>query len=329
MRVLVTGATGFVGGRVALALRQLGWDVTLGVRAGGSGQPRAGGRLPEALAGLPQLEMEVARGPDGGSSLAAKAVGQWLVSSARPASVINALGAADVASCERDPAMADAVNHLWPAELARAMAEGAGTARRCLICFSTDQVFDGTQAPYRVSDPVTPIHHYGRSKVAMEAALRAVTADAWERDGGRGRSSLTVVAVRIPLVLGHSLAFQEALASGKVGDAGSAVPTPAHADKVVAQVRAGEKPNMFFDEWRTPVDVEDIAWACQRVIEAAAGGAKVEPIIQLPGPERLNRVEIGRRILLAAGLTDVIQAVPTPAGSKRPRDVSLVASGLP
>lgn len=327
MRVLVTGATGFVGGRVAVALRRAGWDVTLGVRSGRLGEQGGGGRLPKALTGLPRLEMELGPDTGRGESAAAMAVGRWLVSSASPAAVINALGVADVAACERDPAMADAVNHRWPAELASTVAEADGISRRSLICFSTDQVFDGTRAPYRVSDPVRPIHHYGRSKVAMEDALRAVGSRVAQASGQGGLVS--IVAVRIPLVLGHSLGFLEYLVDGQIGHGGAMPPTPAHADKVVAQVRAGEEPKMFDDEWRTPVDVSSIASACQRIIVAGSGGMKLAPIIQLPGPERLNRVEIGRRILREAGLPDVIRAVPTPAGSNRPRDVSLVPSGMP
>lgn len=137
MRILITGANGQLGVELRAALAPLGEVV--------------GRDLPE---------LDVAR-PDAVDQLAALA----------PAWVVHAAALTDVDGCERDPGGAMAVNAQGTRHVAAACARiGAG-----LLYVSTDFVFDGRQrTPYAEEDPPAPLSAYGRSKLAGEAAARAV-----------------------------------------------------------------------------------------------------------------------------------------------------------
>lgn len=88
-----------------------------------------------------------------------------------PDIVINAAAFTAVDACEADPARAFAVNADAVADLARwCLAAGAA-----LVHISTDYVFgDDALAPMTVSDRVSPLNVYGRSKHAGEVHIAAI-----------------------------------------------------------------------------------------------------------------------------------------------------------
>jgi dTDP-4-dehydrorhamnose reductase len=93
------------------------------------------------------------------------------VAAAAPDWVVHAAAATDVDGCEKNPAMAAAVN----ADGTRRIAEGCRRAGAGLVYISTDFVFDGGQAiPYVETDAPRPLSAYGRSKLAGEQAVREV-----------------------------------------------------------------------------------------------------------------------------------------------------------
>jgi dTDP-4-dehydrorhamnose reductase len=93
------------------------------------------------------------------------------VADLRPDWVIHAAAATDVDGCERDPALAQAVN----GDGTRHVAEGCRWIGAGLIYLSTDFVFDGLKgAPYTEGDAPAPLSAYGRSKLAGEQAVRAI-----------------------------------------------------------------------------------------------------------------------------------------------------------
>jgi len=87
----------------------------------------------------------------------------------QPDVIVNPAAYTAVDKAESEPELAMAVNGIAPGILA---AE-AKRLNAVLIHFSTDYVFDGTQAaPYRESDAPNPQSVYGKTKLAGEAAIR-------------------------------------------------------------------------------------------------------------------------------------------------------------
>ena len=135
-RLLVTGAAGFMGGR-----------------------------LVRDLAG--RYDLFAARRVDGDLGDAAAVAA--LLERARPDAVLHCAAVADPDTCEKDAARARAVNAESPGLIAAWCA--ARGAR--LIHVSTDLVFDGTAAPYAEDAAPAPMSEYGRTKLEGERRVLA------------------------------------------------------------------------------------------------------------------------------------------------------------
>jgi dTDP-4-dehydrorhamnose reductase len=134
-RILLTGATGQVGGELLETLKPLG-EVIAPVRA----------------------EMDLANAASVRETIRA-VLPRWIVNP-------GAYTAVDKA--ESEPELAYAIN----AEAVRVMGEEARAIGAGVIHFSTDYVFDGSgSTPYRETDAMGPVSVYGASKLAGERAL--------------------------------------------------------------------------------------------------------------------------------------------------------------
>ncbi|WP_447786622.1 dTDP-4-dehydrorhamnose reductase [Pseudomonas germanica] len=87
-----------------------------------------------------------------------------------PDIIVNAAAYTAVDKAESEVELADRVNGL----ATEVMAQEALTLGAWLIHYSTDYVFSGKGvAPWRESDQVSPVNHYGSSKLAGELAIAA------------------------------------------------------------------------------------------------------------------------------------------------------------
>jgi dTDP-4-dehydrorhamnose reductase len=145
VRVLVTGAGGLLGGRIAELLHGRGLEVLAAHR---TSLPPPGPRPVRVELTDP---LALAR----------------LLDDSRPDAVVHAavLGRADL--CEERPDEAERINTRLPATLARECRERGLR----LVALSTDLVFGGERPLVGEDDPPGPLGVYGRSKLAGEEAV--------------------------------------------------------------------------------------------------------------------------------------------------------------
>ncbi len=214
-----------------------------------------------------------------------------------PAALLSCAALSRQADCEADPRRAERLNVALAAELARWCASRGAR----LLHVSTDLVFGEHVAPEGGFDeeaPTAPVSAYGHSKAEGEAAVLAAHPAA--------------LVVRMPLLYGNS---------GGRGLGAS--------DWLFEAVERDERPALFTDEFRTPLEVASAARALVELVDSGERG-----ILHVAGPERASRHELGLALLAAMGLSDAdaraavrpaLQAeVATPY--ERPADVSLNAS---
>lgn len=151
MKILVTGSTGMLGTSVCRVASKKGYSI-LGISRG---------RKPRIL--FPGERHWV--GDVGKKEDIFK-----VILEEKPEAIVHTAAVADVDLCERQPALAEAVNATSSDWIAKAAGEiGA------LLCYvSTDYVFDGKgRRPYQEEDAIGPVNVYARTKVEGERAVQS------------------------------------------------------------------------------------------------------------------------------------------------------------
>jgi dTDP-4-dehydrorhamnose reductase len=165
MKILITGAAGLVGSHLA---RRLARD--------------------NDVLALTHGDLDIADG----------AAVRRRVFQEKPALIINC-AVLQVDESEQEPAKAHAVNVDGP----RFLAEAAREIGAEIVHFSTQYAFDGEpvgRLPYTIEDAPRPVNHYGRTKVAGEAAVRAacprsfIVRTSWVYGSGKKSFLCTVAA---------------------------------------------------------------------------------------------------------------------------------------
>lgn len=144
MRVLVTGATGLLGGRLVPHLRAAGFETV----AHGMARPA------DVNADL--------RDPDAAHAL---------LDDVTPDAIVHCVALTDVDACEEDPGRAREIN-VRPLENVTAWL--ANHPGRRLVHLSSDQLYDGPGA--HQEDDVSPRNEYARTKLQSEAVAREANA---------------------------------------------------------------------------------------------------------------------------------------------------------
>jgi len=243
------------------------------------------GRWADAVPGASRLVVCAADHPDAAARLVAEFA---------PDLVVNAAAVAEPSACLQDPERAQRINVDFPAALARAT---AGTRTR-LIHLSTEQVFDGTAAPYAAHDRPNPLHLYGRQK--LDSEHRVLAADP------------AAAVVRLPLLFGNSLAGRRSV----------------H-EKLFEQWAAGRVAGLFVDEWRQICTADSVA----AMLLALAARRDLAGVFHWAGVERVSRFEMGRAICAHFGVDEkwirAQQRADLPeVTAARPRDLAMTAEPL-
>jgi len=215
-----------------------------------------------------------------------------LLRETEPEVVLIAAALARVGDCAADPALAHRLN----AELPETVARWTRTSGARLVHVSTDLVFGGCPPAgerYREDDEPSPLHVYGRTKSEGEARVLAADPGA--------------LVVRLPLLFGDSC--------GRGLGA---------SDQLLEAIRRGERPCLFEDEWRTPLEVVTAARALHEAVEKGGAG-----LLHVAGADRVSRWELGELLLAPRGpASGVRRAKRSDLGlaAERPADVSLDAA---
>lgn len=247
----------------------------------------------------PRLRESLAQAEEHAVDLADPEAADGLLERYRPRAVLSCAALSRMADCERDPALGEVLNAALPERVGHWCRRHAAR----FVHVSTDLVF-GANPPrasrFAEDDPVGPLSVYGRTKAEGEARLLAAFPEA--------------LVARLPLLFGDS---------GGRGLGAS--------DSLLAALERGERPGLFHDELRTPLHVANAARALVELVTGDRAG-----LLHVAGPERLSRLELGREVLRASGLSPQRiasslrstshRAHRGPGGASRPADVSLDAS---
>lgn len=176
--------------------------------------------------------------------------------------IIHLAAEGNLSRCEQNPE-AQIIN-VQVTKLLTAVAQNLNIP---IVYSSSDQVFSG--GPHELSETSipNPQHEYGRQKVKGEQIITSYS---------KG------VVLRLPLVVG-----------GHKGGLGSF-------EKMYAQGKREGRLSLFFDEFRRPIHVFDVARALWKAINWSPG------IYHVSGPETLSRLQLMDRMLGALGEKEIV-----------------------
>ena len=141
MKILITGGSGLLGGKVAELAQVRGDEVFSGYAHNAPGFGKA-------------IKFDLLDGP--GIS--------EMIMNIKPEVIIHSAALTDVDRCERERELAYKMN----VEGTRIISEASKKAGSFLIYLSTDYIFDGSQGRYKEEDNPNPINYYGLTKLLGE-----------------------------------------------------------------------------------------------------------------------------------------------------------------
>ncbi|MBD3314551.1 MAG: sugar nucleotide-binding protein [Chitinivibrionales bacterium] len=267
-KLLVTGASGFLGWnlcRIASNVR----------RVFGTARSR-----PESIpAGVSPLIVD----------LTAESERRRMLEESAPDALIHLAAASKPNYCQLHPRQTHRLN----VDAAVALAELCASMGIGFVFASSDQVYDGNNAPYTESTPPSPVNVYGEQKAEAERLIR-------------DRNPSAVIC-RMPLMFGD--------------------PSPSAGSFIqpfLASLKSGRPIRLFADEYRTMVGAQS---AARGLLWTA--GLKGR-LLNLGGKERLSRYEFGLRLAAAAGadssLVEANRQCEVAMPAPRPSDVSMDSS---
>jgi dTDP-4-dehydrorhamnose reductase len=185
----------------------------------------------------------------------------------RPARVVLCTALSRISACDEYVVLAHQLNVELPWRVANWCAEHGAR----LVHVSTDLVFGEFPPPPRgflEHHVPAPVNRYGETKALGEFAVLAADPRA--------------LVVRLPLLYGES--FGRGFGAS---------------DSLLAALERGERPILFTDEWRTPLDVADAAPALVELAQTSRSG-----LLHVAGERKLDRHALALEILRARGLSD-------------------------
>ena len=206
-----------------------------------------------------------------------------------PDAIVNCAAISLPYQCQKDPELSEHINVALPEKLA--ILSKHLFAR--YIHISTDQVFDGKNPPYHVTDPASPTSLYGSQKAESEERVLKYAAE-------------FASIVRIPLLSGNSPRGNRSLHEHLLGS-----------------LSENRLPSLFVDEFRQPCSTDNVAKALVELCERN----DFRGLLHWAGKDRLSRFRIGEELLdhfgLRRSLINQAELTENPKFSQRPPDLTL------
>jgi dTDP-4-dehydrorhamnose reductase len=264
MKILLTGASGLVGGAVARLAGAEGHEVI--------------GVVGRWNAPVPGVARQVSLDLQDGAAVAG------LVREVRPDWIFNAAAVSEPPQCDAEPEKSRRLNVALPAQLAQA----AQAVNARLLHLSTEQVFDGTAAPYAIGATRRAINLYARQKLESEDVVLTAAPES--------------VVLRLPLLMGNSPGGKRSV------------------HERLLMLWADRKPaKLYRDEIRQTCTADSVARAMLEI----AGRTDLRGALHWAGAEPLSRFAIGERIREHFGLSEAAAPI---IGVNRRDDPAAMAS---
>lgn len=244
MKILLAGASGLLGSAFARAASRRKHDVIGLVGSYPANVPGLTRQIPLDLRDLAKLES--------------------LTLELFPDAIVNCAAISIPRECAANPEDSRLVNALVPEKLA--LLSRHLFAR--FIHISTDQVFDGKNAPYKVDHEPNSIDEYGNQKIESEERALELNPE-------------FASIIRVPLLNGNSLTGKRSL----------------H-EQLLAAWSDGNQTALFEDEFRQPCSTDNLADVLVEICERS----DIKGRLHWAGQDRLSRYEIGTRLLDHFGL---------------------------
>lgn len=300
MRVLVTGADGFVGVRLVERLCSDGHEVIAAVRPD---RPLFAEGIPAPWgAGVNTVPFELLDGP---SMRGVVAIGFD--------AVVHLAAVASGGDARRDPPQAWQVNAVGTARLAEelARARGDGLADPLLLVVSTGEVYGAGEARRRrETDPSEPCSPYAASKLAGErAALKA-----WRRTGlrvvvarafphtGRGQDERFVVPAFARRLIDAKRAGRREIAVGNLKPVREFLHVADVVEAYAQLVRSGVPGEIYNVAGGEAVSLRDLFGRLARIV-----GHRAEPV---PDPALVREADIPHLVGDGTKLQDLTKWAP-------------------
>jgi dTDP-4-dehydrorhamnose reductase len=264
MKIFLTGASGMVGSAFAQAATRRGHHVigTVSTHTG-------------VLAGVAEKRT---------LDLTDEAALTTAILDTFPDAIVNCAAVAEPAACDADPARAQALNVALPATLARLAHHVSGR----FVHLSSEQVFDGTAAPYAVSHQPNPLNLYARQKLESERLVHTTAPD-------------FAITLRAPLLMGNSPSGLRSV----------------H-ERLFADWAAGRTPKVYTDEIRQPCTASNLADVMLELLEREG----VRGLFHWAGAEPLSRLALAERIRAHFKLSEATAPLASIHRADHPREAS-------